>query len=72
MKNLSIDYFYNKRKNHSKEGMSPREAFDIARDKNLLSSYALVKNYNSIKLSIVSNGPVLIVIPVYNMNNLNF
>jgi hypothetical protein len=61
-----VGYFFNSRKDRTQKGMSPREALDKAMSDNLIKSYAFLRSIDSIKYSILSNGPVLIVLPVYS------
>lgn len=59
------DFFYNHRSNKSIDGMSPRNAFEIAQANGLVMSYATLKSVEAIRVAILSNGPVLIALPVY-------
>lgn len=68
------DYFFSNRQNKAAEGMSPKEAFEILRTKGApsdkgnynLKIYAKVNSFMVAKTAIVSNGPILIALPVYS------
>lgn len=60
-----LKYFYDCRENKSIDGMTPREALQIAEEDGFIRSYALLRNILDIKHSIVANGPVLIGVPVW-------
>lgn len=64
-----VDFFYNHRSNKNVDGMSPRNAFEIAQAHSLIMSYATIKNYVATRLAIISNGPVLIALPVYGIHS---
>jgi len=74
--NISVrdDYFFLNRKNKSIRGMSPKEAFEILRYSGIPSSkglyhkciYARMKSIRIMKNAILSNGPILIGLPVYS------
>lgn len=59
------DFFYNHRSDKSVDGMSPRNAFEIARSHSFISSYATLKNLLAMRVAIAANGPVLVALPVY-------
>lgn len=60
------NFFFKKRADKWTDGMSPREAFQIAQEFELASSYAILRTETSTRVSIVANGPALIGLPVYN------
>lgn len=64
-----VDFFYKHRGDKRVDGMSPRNAFDIAQANSLVISYAMVKNILAIKVAILANGPVLIALPVYQFGS---
>lgn len=64
-----VDYYYNKRECKVLEGMSPREAFEIAEHNELIKSYAIIRSLNAARVAIVANGPVLIALPVCNYDS---
>lgn len=66
------DFFYNHRSDKSQDGMSARNAFEIAKANSLIQSYAIVRNPTAIKLSIIAHGPVLVAMPVYHSDRENF
>lgn len=63
---IPIDYVYNKRKNKSIDGMSPKEAFQILKQDGYISDYARITNIQSLKDSVIINGPAMIALPVYS------
>lgn len=68
----TLGYFFNSRKDRSIDGMTPREALEIAlRDKSI-KSYARLTSYLSICYAILINGPVLIGLPVYDLDREDF
>lgn len=64
--NKNVDFYYNKRADKTVDGMTPRDACEIAVANGLVKSYALVKSMLAIKMAIMSNGPVMICLPVYD------
>lgn len=60
------DFYFNRRRNKTVDGMSPREAFEIAQDNELARAYAILRTEKATKVSIVANGPALVGLPVYN------
>lgn len=68
------DYIFKLRKNKKVDGMSPREGFSIAKHIGLptrtgtfhLDIFARVMSPEVAKRSIITNGPILIGLPVYN------
>lgn len=64
-----VDFFYNHRGDKKVDGMSPRNAFEIAQANNLVSAFCIVRNLLAIKIAIVANGPVLIALPVYQYDS---
>ena len=55
-----FDYCYNKRKDKSVEGMTVKEAFDILGSEGRLDVYSRVSSLDSLKRSILANGPAII------------
>jgi len=68
----SLDYFYRKRSDTSQDGMSVREAFEIADKDGFVKTYAAIRNKDQINTAIFANGPILAVLPVYNFNKSQF
>jgi len=64
-----IDFFYKHRADKSVDGMSPRNAFEIAQENGLVTAFATLKNLQSIKVALLANGPVLIALPVYTFES---
>ena len=64
-----VDFFYKRRSDKRVNGMSPRNAFEIAQANGLVTAFAILKNLLAIKVAILANGPVLIALPVYNLTN---
>lgn len=69
---VTLDFFYNSRKDTAVDGMTPREAMEIAQRNRFIRSYAFLRNTMSIQYSILSNGPVMICLPVYNTSRDTF
>lgn len=61
-----VDFYYNHRSDKRVDGMSPRNAFEIAQANSLIMSYATIKSATAAKISILSHGPVLVALPVYS------
>lgn len=61
-----VDFFYNHRSDKKIDGMSPRNAFEIAQANSLVLSYAILKTVLALKVALLANGPVLIALPVYH------
>lgn len=57
---IPYDYCYNKRKDKSVEGMTVKEAFDILSSEGRLDVYSRVSSLDSLKRSILANGPAII------------
>jgi C1A family cysteine protease len=70
-RNLDIDfeYIFNKRKDKSINGMTPREGFEILKSENRILSYAKINDIMTLKKSIISNGPCLIALQVRSEND---
>lgn len=64
-----VDFFYNRRGDKKVDGMSPRNAFEIAQANGLIQSYATLKSILAIKIAMLANGPVLIALPVYQLDS---
>lgn len=65
---IPIDYLYNHRKNKSIDGMTPREGFEILKDKKKINSYARILQYDYLWKNLIPYGITLIALPVYNFN----
>lgn len=63
--NHPLSYFYDKRQDTSLDGMTPREALEIAVSDGFIKSFARVGNAAAIEHSILANGPVMIGLPVW-------
>lgn len=61
-----VDYFYKRRDNKAVQGMTPRNAFEIAQADDFVTSFAMLRSVIAMRTAIVANGPVLIALPVYN------
>lgn len=64
-----IDFYYNHRSDKSQDGMSPRNAFEIASAYGIISSYSTLKSVIATKVAIAANGPALVALPVYTTNS---
>ena len=69
---IKMDYVYNKRQNKSIDGMTPKEAFEILKSDNYITDYARITNIESLKDSILVNGPALISLAVYDFDQGDF
>lgn len=71
--NFSIKELYNQRSNKPQEGMSIKEGMDILKKKGLngvkIKSYAMVPSVMAMKQCIMSFGPCIGGLPVYNDND---
>lgn len=66
---IHVDYFYNKRVDKKLDGMTPREAVEIATKDFGTRVYAKIQDIETLKKSIISNGPCMICLPVHSMDN---
>lgn len=64
-----LDYYYNKRKDKSIDGMTVKEAMQIAEKDGDISLYAKVQDPQTMKFSIFNNGPCAVALPVNNTNS---
>lgn len=64
-----VDFYYNHRSDKNQDGMSPRNAFDVALAYGIISSYSTIKNISATKVAMTANGPVLIALPVYSYDS---
>lgn len=72
--NFKDDYFFVNRSDKSLYGMTPKEAFQILKDKGVSSDKGLYKKSTFAKVgseivmknALISNGPVIIGLPVYS------
>lgn len=63
--NLPLDYFYNYRKDKNVDGMSVREAVNIASP----DTYAKIQDPDTLKSAVIANGPVIMCLPVKSSDN---
>lgn len=66
---IHVDYFYNKREDKKIDGMSPREAVEIATRDFGTRVYAKIQDIETLKKSIISNGPCILALPVKSYEN---
>lgn len=66
---VHIDYFYNKRNNTRVDGMTPREALEIASNDFGIRMFAKIQDPDTLKKSIIMNGPCMICLPCYSGEN---
>ena len=66
---IPIDYVYNKRKDKSLDGMTPKEALEILQTDGFINLYGRITSILSLKNSLIVNGPALIALPVYSNNS---
>lgn len=67
-----LEYFYNEREVRYIDGMSPREALDIAVRDGFIKSFAALHSSLPLKHSILNNGPCMICLPVYDTSRDKF
>ena len=67
-----LDFFYNGRSDKSLDGMSPREALEIACNQGFIKSFAFPKNVLDVQKCIFANGPVMVGLPVYSTERPDF
>lgn len=63
------EFFYKHRSDKKVDGMSPRNAFEIAQANGLVTAFATLKSVASLRVSILANGPILIALPVYDFSS---
>lgn len=63
---VHTDYFYKKRKDTSVDGMTPREALEIAKKDFDIRMFAKIQDPETMKKSIIMNGPCMICLPCFN------
>lgn len=66
---IDREWVYNRRQNKTVEGMTPREGMEILRRNGIVSLYARIPSVMAMKSALVSCGPILIALPVYNTTN---
>lgn len=64
--NLSRDYFYKNRKDKKIDGMQIYEAMEFAKKNKYISLYGKLQDIESIKIFLVTQGPVILGLPVFN------
>lgn len=62
------DVIYESRKDKSKDGMTIREGFEIAKKKNMLSKFCILNDIDTIKMCVATQSPVVINLPVYKFD----
>lgn len=62
---LSRDYFWLNRANKKIDGMTIREAMDIAKKNKFITTYGKLQDIDSVKTVLVTQGPVILVLPCY-------
>ena len=63
-----LEYYYNKRANKKIDGMTPREALEIAVSDGDIKSYSLLRGLLEVRAALMINGPVIVCLPVYDFN----
>ena len=77
---MSVRDLYCKRSNYDKEGMIPRDCFNILKEKGVTTNKGLIKilsyqrigNIEDIKEALIVNGPVFLALPVFIDNEISF
>lgn len=69
--NITIhkDFFYKKRKDQKIDGMTPREAIEMATKDFDTKVYAKIQDITTLKKSIIANGPCMLCLPVKSFDN---
>lgn len=62
--NIPMDYFYNKRQNKKLDGMTVKEAMEQARKDKYIERYAKIQDPDTLKSSILTQGPCIICLNV--------
>ena len=60
------DYYYNRRNNKRVDGMTVKEAMEMAKSDGDISMYAKIQDLQTLKYSVFTNGACAIALPVYN------
>ena len=63
---VHTDYFYKRREDKTKDGMTPREAFEIGKKDFGYKMFAKIQDPLTMRKAIISNGPCMICLPCYN------
>lgn len=66
---INREWVYDRRQNKAVEGMTPREGMEILRRNDIVSLYARIPSVMAMKSALMSCGPILIALPVYNATN---
>ena len=66
---IHTDYFYRKRNDKNIDGMTPREAFEIVVSDFQIKMFAKIQDIDTMKKSIIMNGPCMACLPCYNDEN---
>lgn len=67
-----LNHYYKERENKSVDGMTPREALEIAQRDETIDSFAFINSVDALQLAMIVNGPVMICLPVYNTGREDF
>lgn len=62
---LSRDYFWLNRSNKKIDGMTIKEAMDIAKKNKFITTYGKLQDIDSVKTVLVTQGPVILALPCY-------
>lgn len=62
------DYYYNKRVNKKVDGMTVKEAMEMAKADGDIKLYAKIQDLDTLKYSVFVNGACGMALPVYNTN----
>ena len=64
--NIPRDYFWLNRKDKSVDGMTIREAMEIAKKNGYINTYGKLQSIDDIKTTLVIHGPVILALPAYS------
>lgn len=69
---IPYTYVYDKRSDKSLDGMQPAEGFKILSDEGRIKMFSRISTLNSLKQSILANGPALIAMTVRDTDRTDF
>lgn len=69
---IPLDLFYNEREDKSLDGMTVKEAMEIAHSKKMVDTYCKIQDVDGLKSSILTNGPAIVCMPVRDLDNREF
>lgn len=64
--NIPRDYFWLQRKDKSANGMTIKEAMNIAKNNGYIKTFGKLKSIDDVKTNLVIHGPVIFALPAYS------